>query len=41
MAQAFEEQLNQPDSKQESLSEDISIEQEDDEFKANINKPLF
>lgn len=41
MSQAFEEQLSRPESKQESRSEDISIQQEDDEFRANINKPLF
>jgi hypothetical protein len=41
MAQAFEEQENRPLSKDSSLSGEISNREEDDEFKANINKPLF
>jgi hypothetical protein len=41
MAQAFEDQNSRPDSKEQSNSEDISIREEDDEFKVNINKPLF
>lgn len=40
-SKSSEDLFSRPESQQKSVSEEISQVYEDDEFKANINKPLF